>query len=81
MIVGEGSFGLGDGFYLGSQGFHDLCYLIDQLAVVHCFDHLGHLDELLVDKGCRAEVAVLIKDITRDLLACGFLKDIDDGEA
>ena len=78
MIVGEGFVGFGDGFHLGSQGFHDLCYRIDQLAVVHRLDHLGNLDELLVGKGCWAEVPVLLKDETRDLLACGFLQYIDD---
>ena len=78
MIVGEGLVGHGDGFYLGSQGFHDLSYCIDQLAAVHRLDHFGYFDELLVGKGCWAEVAVLIKDVTRDLLASGFLQDIDD---
>ena len=58
-----------------------MCYRIDQLAVVHRLDHLGHLDELFVGKGCWAEVPFLVKDVTRDLLTCGFLQDIDDGEA
>ena len=77
MVVGEGFVGLGDGFNLGSQGFHDLCYLIDQLAVVHRFDHFGYFDEFLVGKGCRTEVAFLVKDVTCDLLTCSFLQDID----
>lgn len=59
MIVGEDFVGLGDGFYFGSDGLHDLGNNVNLLTIVHRLHHGGNLDKLLLSKGHGAEVATI----------------------